>query len=92
MAVKEIKVMVSERGYNLGEGLKNFILAIKQSQDDGWQPGQDLPAILSAAIADLVPVLPNIQEIANEPSEDLEAFVTGLMIPVKEIGFIWYKK
>ena len=92
MATKEISVKVSEKGYALGEGLKKLIEAIKISQDDGFQAGQDLPVILTAATAELVPVLPNIQDIAKEPEEDLEAFVTGLMIPVKEIGFIWYKK
>lgn len=92
MAVKQVQVTVSEKAYNLGEGLKNFVKAIKQSQDDGWQAGEDITAILGAAIADLAPAVSAIQGIAGEPGEDLEAFVTGLMLPVKEIGFIWYKK
>jgi hypothetical protein len=92
MATKMVQVEVSEKGYDLGIALKNIVAAAKQACDDGFQPGQDVPAILSAAVANLLPVMNNIKEIANEPIENPEAFTKALSIPVTEIGFLFYKK
>lgn len=89
--IKKIEVEVSKEAYELGEGLKNFAVAIKEAMADGWQMGDDLPKIVTAAVASLLPALQGVEKMKAE-AKDLEPFTTALMIPLKEIAFLMIKK
>jgi hypothetical protein len=60
-----------------------FYQAAKLALADGWQPGQDLPALYLAASADFLPILGNIAEIKDEcKSQDaaLKAIALALLV------------
>lgn len=88
----EVSVKVTKEAYELSVGLKKFVLDVKQALSDGWQPGQDLPVVMQAAVMDLVPAVQGLESLGAEQKEDLEAFVTALSLPMKELAFSLLKK
>lgn len=82
---------VTKEAFELSSGLKKFVLDIKKALADGWQPGTDLPVVMQAAIMDLVPAVQGLENLGAEKKEDSEAFVTGLLLPMKELGFALLK-
>lgn len=92
MAVLDIQVKVTKEAHELSSGLKAFVLHIQKALSDGWQPGADLPVVMQAAIVDLVPAVQGLEGLGAEQKEDVEAFVTGLSLPMKELAFALLKK
>ena len=88
----KVEVEVSKEVHELGEGLKNFIAALKVALADGWQTDQDLPVLLASAMADLIPALQGIEKLPDEAKEDLESFLTGIGLSVKGIVMMLLKK
>jgi hypothetical protein len=85
MAKQMVQVEVSKEMYELGMGLAGVVDAVKQATADGWQPGQDLPAIVVAAIAILPPALQGVDQIKGELSEDKGAFISAVALPIADI-------
>jgi hypothetical protein len=69
MALKDKVIQVPEAVDVAGEKLANFLKAVDKAIEDGWQAGQDLPVLLSAAVVDLVPAIASMKGAA----EDLKA-------------------
>lgn len=92
MAKLTVEVEVSKEAYELMDGIKKVVESVKKALADGWQPGQDVPTILMESLTALVPAVAGAESIGSEAKEELEAFVTGLGIKSKEIGFLFYKK
>jgi len=75
MATKDVTVAVSKESYELGEGMANFIGAMKAALADGFQVGEDIPLLVSAAVTNLVPAVDGITDIGAEWTEDRAAFM-----------------
>lgn len=75
MAVVKEEFEVSKESRELGKGMNAFIAKTRLALADGWQPGQDLPLIMSAAIADLVPAVQGVELVAGELEENRKAFL-----------------
>jgi hypothetical protein len=65
--------------------LKKFVVAVKKSLEDGWQPGTDISAVIASAISELVPAMQGVEQLPAEFVMEKEEFITGLGISVKEI-------
>lgn len=78
--LKKIEVDVSKETYEFMDGLSQFVGAMKKSLSDGWQPGSDIPALISAAITNLVPAFEGMDKIKTELAEDKSSFIKGLAI------------
>lgn len=91
--VKKIKVEteVAEATFELGKGIDNFVGAVKDALADGWQPTQDLPAIITSAVKDLVPVIGNVDSVSND-TKDVQAFANGLYLGLGQTAFRFVKK
>lgn len=61
----------------LAAGLATFAVHAIKAVKDGFQPGQDLPVLLAAAIADLVPALNGVERLPAELKEDKAAFIAA---------------
>lgn len=68
--LKQKTIEVPEAVDAFGEKLKNFCLALDKAIEDGWQMGQDLPVLMSAAITELVPAISQVKAAG----EDLKAY------------------
>lgn len=85
MATVKVEVQCAKECYELGKGLADFAKKLKAALADGWQIGADLPAVLQATMADLVPALNGVDKIGEEFAGDKlavanAAFVTGAQV------------
>ncbi len=80
MSNVSIKTNVSKETYELVIGLAGFVGEIKSCLADGWQPGTDIPIVMSAAISNLVTAVQGLELIKIEAKEDPAAFSRALSI------------
>lgn len=73
----KIEVSCSKETYELGKGVAEFIGAIKVALADGWQLGNDMPVIVSAALATLVPAVDGVTKVKEELAQDKKAFLNA---------------
>lgn len=93
MEIQKIKVEteVTKETYELGQGIDNFIGALQTALKDGWQVGQDLPVVLTAAIGHLVPAMQGAEQIGAE-TKDVQAFANGVYLGLGQTAFRFVKK
>lgn len=60
---------------DLAEAVGRFVVDLKISLSDGYQPGKDTVAIIQSAVTNLVPVLGNFSSLPAELKEDESAFI-----------------
>ena len=92
MASKDVVVKVDDVAYDVGASLVKFVVAAKGALADGWQPGSDLPVILSSAIADLAPVLGKVGSLPAEFEADKVGFVKGINVALFDLVDVLLKK
>lgn len=66
MSAIEEKALVQPKSYAVLCGFAAFAGQIHKALADGWQPGTDLPVILTSAIQDLAPVLKDVVSVREE--------------------------
>lgn len=72
---KQVSVTVSAPAYDLGQGVRAFLTATRKALADGWQPGSDIPAVLVAVYADLIPQIQNVSAAVADAKSDTRDFV-----------------
>jgi hypothetical protein len=92
MEKQKIELEVSSASYAVGHALEGVVDSIKTALADGWQPGQDLPAIVIGSVSALAPAVGQITSLPESAKEDPEAFTDGLYIPIKRAVFKLVKK
>lgn len=83
------EVQVSKETYELARGLANIVAASKLALNDGWQPGQDIPAILASSVAELGTMVQGMDQIDDEIKEDAKAFADALYLGLRDIPFLF---
>jgi hypothetical protein len=86
----KVEVTVSKEAYELGQGIAKFHEAIKQALADGWQSGQDIPPIISSAVADLVPAVQGADQVSKE-TDDKQAFANAIYLGLSPVAFAYIK-
>jgi hypothetical protein len=91
MAKKNVTIEVSKEAYELSEGLANFAEAVVNEIRDngGWDMGDDLPAVISAAVTDLIPAIQGFQDISKEFQDDKKALLMGVMVNLGKMAGIF---
>ena len=84
MSTVEVKVQVGKEVYELGQGVAGFVTAVSQALKDGWQIGQDIPVVMSAALTQLVPALQGVEQIPAEYATSHKAVVFGALLPLSD--------
>ena len=77
---KTAMIEVEASGLELMLHLEKLVKAYKSAMKDGWQPGQDLPAILMAVIAEGPGLVSNLAQLKPDAEEDLVALIAGINI------------
>lgn len=91
MATIKIECTVSKESYELAQGVVKMLSAVKGALADGWQPGQDLPVVVSAVIADLVPAVQGMDQVGVESKEDEKAFVNAFTHSAVDLIYVFKK-
>ena len=84
-----VPVTVCKHSYAVATALVAFGLAVSEALKDGWQIGQDTPAILKAASNDLLPLMKELVSLPSDLRSSPEDFVMGLVLgaaPLIHIG------
>ncbi len=92
MAQKTISVVVEEKSYEVGQAVKNLVKSAKDALADGFQPGQDLPKIVSENFSGLITAVGDMKDVPAEAQEDVEAFMKAWGIAGLEIAGMFLKK
>lgn len=79
MSKIKVEVEVSKESYELGAGLVAIIKAVRLAAADGWQMGQDLPAIAMSAFGQMT-AIEGIDKIDDEIKADPAAFGKALAL------------
>lgn len=74
----QLSLEVSKETYEVGKGIQNLIVAMRQSLADGWQPGSDLPMLIASAVQELGPMIQGYDKISEEAKQDIPAFYMAL--------------
>lgn len=80
-----LSVEVPKEAHELAQALVNVVKASKSALKDGFQAGQDLPAILVAAVAQLPVALDGVQKLPEEAKVDPVAFSQAFVLAAAEI-------
>lgn len=70
METKKYEVEGPKEAVELAEAFEKFGKAMHTALKDGWQVGQDLPVILSSAMADLAPGFQGLDQLKAEGKAD----------------------
>lgn len=90
MALSKIEVQVSKESYELGQGFVRFASAIKNALANGWQPSQDIPVLLTAAMTDLVPAFNGVDKVGTEFEEARAAFLKAWAITGVDMADLFF--
>jgi len=63
----------------------NILKVTKQALADGWQPGQDLPVILTAAATNLLPAVDGMNKIGDEWKQERAGVLRSTMLGSADI-------
>lgn len=85
MQTVSVPVTVSKEAYELGQGVVKFVAALKGALSNGFQPGQDIPIVVAAAITELIPAMDGVQLMADELKTDQVAFASAFVLSAKDL-------
>ena len=84
MSVKQVNVNVSEQMYNLGQNLALLVGSVKKIHVAGGGL-EAVAAVVSAAVADLVPIIGEIGALPAEEKEDMPSFVRAIELSAVDV-------
>ncbi len=80
----DVTVQVSKETYELSKGVAELTKAVKLALKDGFQVGQDIPPIITAAIQQLA-AIEGVELIDDEMKENPEAFAKAVALGLGEV-------
>lgn len=85
MEKMKLEVEVPKEMHELMLGIAKIVKASKLALKDGFQPGQDLPAVLVAAVAELPAMVGGLDKLPEEAKSDTAGFVKAGVLGAAEI-------
>lgn len=87
----KVELEVSKEAHELAQGLVEMVKVVKEAMKDGFQVGQDLPAIITAAIAKLPPAIEGLDKLPEE-LKDPGAFAKAMVVAASDLVEVFVKK
>lgn len=84
MELKKLEVEVSKEAHELGEAIAKLVIATKEALKDGFQVGQDVPAVVMTAFAELPKAIEGLDKLDDEAKAALKPFIMALTLPVMD--------
>lgn len=78
-----IQVEVTKEAHEVGEALAELLKNTKAALADGFQIGQDIPAIVMGSMEKLIKGVQGADQLGDEARADLEAFISGVLLGLK---------
>lgn len=88
MAVETVQVEgVAGATYKSVKDVADFVIAVKKLGDDGWQPGEDLPAAFQALLKEVTEIFKRYPEVLAEFAlGDKQALVKAVGLGALDFG------
>lgn len=80
-----VEVELPKEVHELSEGVAKFVGALRVALADGFQLGDDLPALVTAALSDLVPAVEGLDQVDDEFREDPSGVIKAVGLSVSDI-------
>lgn len=87
----KIELECAKEAFELGRALETLVIAVKDAMKDGFQVGQDIPVIITAAITQLPPALDGLGKLPEEMKSTQE-FANALYASLTPVIFGLLKK
>ncbi len=86
MSIEQVDITSkgTKEAYELGLALKSYMKNYKVAVADGFQVGQDIPAVLLGSIQETMKGLDNLIKLGEEGKEKPFAMTRSFLIPVTE--------
>ena len=91
MSKKSVVCEVSESSYEIIAHTAKITAAIKAALVDGFQPGQDLPVMVTSLISELPGIIAKCPDIKSDVAEDKVAFIKGANLAAYDFVDIFIK-
>jgi len=78
MEVVKVEVSIGKETHEFSAGVTGLIRETRKALADGYKPGDDIPAILLAAVEHFIPAVQGIEKIPDEIEADKVAFIKAL--------------
>lgn len=78
------EVELSKETYEVGEAIAAVVKATGKALEDGWQPGQDIPAIVTSPISKLGSAISGVQKVPAEFAEKPVNSGMAIAYPIAE--------
>jgi hypothetical protein len=86
MPKKMIEVELEDSGFEVMQGLAKIVAEVKKALKDGFQPGQDLPALVIAAVAELPGIVVHAQSVPADLAEDKVLLLKGVNLGAYDVA------
>lgn len=85
MSKISVTVQVESSADTLGKALVDIVTAARKAAADGWNPMTDIPAVVAAAVPDLIAAVSAIGQVPADVADDKVAFVQGIELRVAQL-------
>ena len=85
MELIEKTVKVPKSTSEFADAIANLAIVVKKALADGFQPGMDIPVIITEAIAELPGIIGNISGLAEEFKGDKAAFIMAWLLAGEKV-------
>lgn len=92
MEIIKVETEVTKEVYELGCALKAIMVNTKLAVADGFQAGQDIPAILMGSMQDLLAAVAGIEKVDDEFIGEPAKASKAIVVPVLEGVDVLVKK
>lgn len=91
MAKVKIELEVAKEAHELAQGLVEMVKAVKEAMKDGFQVGQDVPVIVSAAVQKLPAAIDGLDKLPEE-LKDAGSFAKAMVVAAADLVEVFVKK
>ncbi len=89
METTTVQVTLPKEAAELAEGIGKFVLAVREATKDGFQVGQDLPVLITSAMADLIPAIQGAEKIGAEFQLSKAGVVMAFALTGAKVADMW---
>lgn len=85
MSTVQVTKTAAAATFNSLDAAAKLLTAVRKALADGWQPTQDIPAVLGEAVRDVGGIISNLGDVSAEANGDKVEFYNAVGAGVGEI-------
>lgn len=81
MELVKQEVQCEKESLDLGKAIESLMVNLAIAKADGFQAGQDVPAVLLGSLSQLLAAVDGAQKIGEASKENLAVVLAGVLVP-----------